>query len=408
MLLKRLCLMPVSRPGKPVGCRAWILVAMFHLAMDFSSCETTVQGQRLGQGVGSPRPVARHRTPSARPPWEYKRADLGRFTKWWWLRALHSEPNPPRAKPSDWVGARSKRAVIGCPRCRSEHSASPPSGPPAPGQSVRPPRLGLLRRVRRRSEGPRVGNTVTQTPTCTVNDGEGRVTVMSCAIDWGPTRPDYSSESSILPGEHSPRPSTTTVALLTSTRTAPRSTTTTRATATAMQTTTGAPRTTRLMGLQPGSISTAKPRDTITPRSHREPGEAAGLAVHQIITITVSLIMVVAALITTLVLKNCCAQNGNRRRNNHQRKINHQEESCQNLTDFTATRVPSNMDIFTAYNETLQCSHECVRASMPVYADQGLHQTVYKTTFNGNRISPPERQLIPVPYASEKWYEISC
>lgn len=30
----------------------------------------------------------------------------------------------------------------------------------------------------------------------------------------------------------------------------------------------------------------------------------AGLAVHQIITITVSLIMVIAALITTLVLKN--------------------------------------------------------------------------------------------------------
>lgn len=31
---------------------------------------------------------------------------------------------------------------------------------------------------------------------------------------------------------------------------------------------------------------------------------SAGLAVHQIITITVSLIMVIAALITTLVLKN--------------------------------------------------------------------------------------------------------
>ncbi|GCB68766.1 hypothetical protein scyTo_0005358 [Scyliorhinus torazame] len=82
-----------------------------------------------------------------------------------------------------------------------------------------------------------------------------------------------------------------------------------------------------------------------------------------------------------------CAENGNGHRNSHQRKINQQEESCQNLTDFTAARVPSNLDIFTAYNETLQCSHECVRASMPVYADQGLHQTtVYKTTFNGNRI----------------------
>ncbi|XP_060707898.1 adherens junction-associated protein 1 [Hemiscyllium ocellatum] len=138
-------------------------------------------------------------------------------------------------------------------------------------------------------------------------------------------------------------------------------------------------------------------------------GLLACLAVHQIITITVSLIMVVAALITTLVLKNCCAENGNGHRNSHQRKINQQEESCQNLTDFTAARVPSNLDIFTAYNETLQCSHECVRASMPVYADQALHPTtVYKTTFNGNRTPPPERQLIPVPFVSEKWFEISC
>ncbi|MEE6483697.1 hypothetical protein FKM82_013635 [Ascaphus truei] len=111
-----------------------------------------------------------------------------------------------------------------------------------------------------------------------------------------------------------------------------------------------------------------------------------GLAVHQIITITVSLIMVIAALITTLVLKNCCAQSGNARRNSHQRKINQQEESCQNLTDFTPARVPSNMDIFTAYNETLQCSHECVRTPVPVYTDEALHQTgAYKTTFNGNR-----------------------
>ncbi|XP_069775149.1 adherens junction-associated protein 1-like [Narcine bancroftii] len=148
-----------------------------------------------------------------------------------------------------------------------------------------------------------------------------------------------------------------------------------------------------------------------------------------------------------MVFITSCAQSGNGRRNSNQRKINQQEESCQNLTDFTAARVPSNLDIFTAYNETLQCSHECVRGSMPVYSDQGLHQsTVYKTTFNGNRSQltcqpehlwdlgenwttgeethaptrrthklhtdlrtpPSERQLIPVPFVSEKWFEISC
>uniref|UniRef100_A0A8D2QB36 AJAP1/PANP C-terminal domain-containing protein n=1 Tax=Zonotrichia albicollis TaxID=44394 RepID=A0A8D2QB36_ZONAL len=136
---------------------------------------------------------------------------------------------------------------------------------------------------------------------------------------------------------------------------------------------------------------------------------SAGLAVHQIITITVSLIMVIAALITTLVLKNCCAQSGRPRRNSHQRKLDQQEESCQNLTDFAPARVPSALDIFTAYNETLQCSHECVRTPVPVYAEDTLHSPGdYKTTYNGNRPSSSDRHLIPVAFVSEKWFEISC
>lgn len=89
---------------------------------------------------------------------------------------------------------------------------------------------------------------------------------------------------------------------------------------------------------------------------------------------------------TLTSLSPSCAQSGNPRRNSHQRKTNHQEESCQNLTDFTPARVPSSLDIFTAYNETLQCSHECVRASVPVYTDETLHPAgEYKSTFNGNR-----------------------
>ncbi|KFV79573.1 Adherens junction-associated protein 1, partial [Struthio camelus australis] len=104
-----------------------------------------------------------------------------------------------------------------------------------------------------------------------------------------------------------------------------------------------------------------------------------------------------------------CVQSGNTRRNSHQRKINQQEESCQNLTDFTPARVPSNLDIFTAYNETLQCSHECVRTPVPVYTEEALHSPGdYKTTFNGNRPSSSDRHLIPVAFVSEKWFEISC
>lgn len=89
---------------------------------------------------------------------------------------------------------------------------------------------------------------------------------------------------------------------------------------------------------------------------------------------------------TSTSLSSSCAQSGNTRRNSHQRKITQQEESCQNLTDFTPGRVPSSLDIFTAYNETLQCSHECVRASVPVYTEETLHSTgEFKSTFNGNR-----------------------
>ncbi|NXF84572.1 AJAP1 protein, partial [Eubucco bourcierii] len=164
----------------------------------------------------------------------------------------------------------------------------------------------------------------------------------------------------------------------------------------------------------PGRTSTAEPaaghssggKDARPPRGL---GDSTGLAVHQIITITVSLIMVIAALITTLVLKNCCAQSGRPRRNSHQRKLDQQEESCQNLTDFAPARVPSALDIFTAYNETLQCSHECVRTPVPVYAEEALRSPGdYKTTFNGNRPSSSDRHLIPVAFVSEKWFEISC
>lgn len=87
-----------------------------------------------------------------------------------------------------------------------------------------------------------------------------------------------------------------------------------------------------------------------------------------------------------LLHRPSCAQSGTTRRNSHQRKINQQEESCQNLTDFTPARVPSSLDIFTAYNETLQCSHECVRTPVPVYTEEALHSPGdYKATYNGNR-----------------------
>ncbi|NWI91614.1 AJAP1 protein, partial [Pitta sordida] len=286
----------VHRSGCPLGSHAWILIAMFHLAMDLASCQppATSTGGKL-----SPRPALRHR--------------LSRGSLWGTGSGEElRRPGPP------WTCA--PVPPLQRPRSRQPHlTALLPAGHP-------------LRRTLPRS-----------TP----------------------------STPAPVPGGDVPRSS-------------------------------------------PGRTSTTEPaaghssggKDARPPRGL---GDSTGLAVHQIITITVSLIMVIAALITTLVLKNCCAQSGRPRRNSHQRKLDQQEESCQNLTDFTPARVPSALDIFTAYNETLQCSHECVRTPVPVYAEDTLHSPGdYKTTFNGNRPSSSDRHLIPVAFVSEKWFEISC
>ncbi|XP_072305410.1 adherens junction-associated protein 1 [Eucyclogobius newberryi] len=216
---------------------------------------------------------------------------------------------------------------------------------------------------------------------------EGRTTTVSGFIDWGPTGTDEGPDE---------RNFTTSVS-------APTLSPTTSATPRHPH------RTVTVVTQEPKHHSTTRaPATGETVKPAKPYGDTPGLAVHQIITITVSLIMVIAALITTLVLKNCCAQSGNSRHNSHQRKIHQQEESCQNLTDFTPARVPSKVDIFTAY-DSLQCSHECLRGGVPIYTDEMIQQTpVYKSAYNGNRPSPTERQLIPVAFVSEKWFEISC
>ncbi|XP_026541394.1 adherens junction-associated protein 1 [Notechis scutatus] len=243
-----------------------------------------------------------------------------------------------------------------------------------------------------------------------------RPTMETEVIVWGSTSPLEALETSTIPGIYN-GPATSVLERVTSSMT---TTTTVSTTTTAASTTDqskglgpglGSPKNPPISTLLPPSTSrgSRKKAEGPPPAPPKLPGDTSGLALHQIITITVSLIMVIAALITTLVLKNCCAQRGNARRSGHQRKIKQQEESCQNLTDFTPARVPSNLDIFTAYNETLQCSHECVRSPVPMYAEEAmLSPGDYKTSFNGNRGSSSDRHLIPVAFVSEKWFEISC
>ncbi|XP_062821793.1 adherens junction-associated protein 1 isoform X4 [Anolis carolinensis] len=401
-----------NRSGHPVRSHAWILIAMFRLAMDFTSCDS------LGQGHRPPwlqRPAPRHGWPHG-PLWSLRPGQQAR-----------NYPFPSAERPG---GQPSKTY-----HSKRLHKAADllwKSGRP---ERLPPARWGAFLLASGRTDSLKRRRRYLR--------AIGKPTVEPEVIVWGSTSPLDPLESSTFPGIYG----STTVSVLQRTT---RTTTTTATTSTTTFTTAAAtPTTVQPKGPgpgfgtprnNPGGLSTMGPpatsdgnRKEVDAPPPKMPGDNSGLAVHQIITITVSLIMVIAALITTLVLKNCCAQSGNTRRNGHQRKINQQEESCQNLTDFTPARVPSNLDIFTAYNETLQCSHECVRTPVPVYTEETiLSPGDYKASFNGSRPSwaclavchvrgasqvdfsaccrpsSSDRHLIPVAFVSEKWFEISC
>ncbi|XP_075762390.1 adherens junction-associated protein 1 isoform X1 [Pelodiscus sinensis] len=392
--------LPASRSGCPVGSHAWILIAMFQLAMDFTICESVAQGQgfRLFQ-----RPSHWHRL-SHSPLWSFKNGQQLRIPGPFW-NPVSSHPERSHGQVQTYNSKRPHKATdrlagLLYKSMPPKHSApAKPAPSPADGSSRRTEQQTHLKRGKRHLRGS------------SLDHRDGRPTTVPEVIVWGPTGEEDSVETSTFPGNYD---TTTTSALQTRTTTVATTTTTTSTTVQSKGFTASPVPGVNTHKNNPGRISTTEPYTSHKSngkqaRPPKIPGETSGLAVHQIITITVSLIMVIAALITTLVLKNCCVQSGNTRRNSHQRKINQQEESCQNLTDFTPARVPSNLDIFTAYNETLQCSHECVRTPMPVYTEEMLHSPGdYKTTFNGNRPSSSDRHLIPVAFVSEKWFEISC
>nr|XP_008541158.1 PREDICTED: adherens junction-associated protein 1 [Equus przewalskii] len=367
--------MCIRWPGCSLGSHAWILIAMFQLAMDLPT-------SRVPAPAWSPRPPRVERGHGQLQSPRAKRAHRPRE------QVATLVPKGGLAKPP--AAAKSSPALSS-----SSSSAASPAGSGATTDQQ-----ALLRRGKRHLQGPGVNSF----------DFRGsRPTTETEFIAWGPTGEEEALESNTFPGFYGPTTVSTFQTRKTTVATTTTTTTATTATSMTLQTK-GVTEPLDPRNRIPVGFSTTEP--STSPSKDKPPrilGETSGLAVHQIITITVSLIMVIAALITTLVLKNCCAQSGNTRRNSHQRKINQQEESCQNLTDFTPARVPSSLDIFTAYNETLQCSHECVRASVPVYTDETLHPTgEYKSTFNGNRPSSSDRHLIPVAFVSEKWFEISC
>ncbi|KAJ8016669.1 hypothetical protein DPEC_G00009640 [Dallia pectoralis] len=379
--------MSAVRPGSCLGCRVWIFLAITHLTLDFSLCSP------LGQGMGFkliPKPVSRPR-PRSSPFWDTPSMHHWRTVSPLVRRLLNPvSPTDSRGGPGpNASGIKYRRPAHKgkpCEECQLKYASTEAEDFADVGLSrgSKTDMVRLLLRVRRQLKWD--------------NDNksqDGRTTTVAGFIDWGPT----GTEDNVDDSEG---------------KTAMNSTLSTKAlTTTVATTTTKSPQRTFAVMTTPNPRRSTTTKASIslgdTVKPPKPYGDTPGLAVHQIITITVSLIMVIAALITTLVLKNCCAQSGNGRHSSHQRKIHQQEESCQNLTDFTPARVPSKVDIFTAYNDSLQCSHECVRTAVPIYTDEMIQQTpIYKTTYNGNRPSPTERQLIPVAFVSEKWFEISC
>ncbi|XP_018419584.1 PREDICTED: adherens junction-associated protein 1 isoform X1 [Nanorana parkeri] len=387
------------RSGPPIGSHAWILIAIFQLAMDFIICES-----------GSPstayrylqRPSLEHRIQNT-ALWNPKGRPKPRSQKYFWSPFTNLQQGGGSQLESQHLNLYHKDFD-------SSFSRNVPLQYSTGAKTLRSTQgLRDLLKITHLKRGKRQLQRRSWNNLRPFLDLESQPTTMSEFILWGPTGDDDFVESSTIPGIYETTRTSTTPARTTLVGT---TTSTTSSTTTQSKDLTSQNPVVHRGKKTPGRISTTEPYpgNGKAARPPRIPNDTSGLAVHQIITITVSLIMVIAALITTLVLKNCCAQSGNARRNSHQRKINQQEESCQNLTDFTPARVPSNIDIFTAYNETLQCSHECVRTPVPVYAtEETLHQTTaYKTAFNGNRPTSSDRHLIPVAFVSEKWFEISC
>ncbi|KAE8593199.1 hypothetical protein XENTR_v10019027 [Xenopus tropicalis] len=361
----------ISLSGPPLGSHAWILIAIFQLAMDFIICESESPGKAY-KHLQRPSLVRRVHKVALWSPTELLKL---RNQKHFWNPINNEHPVLPIERKHYKTYHEnlffSRNVPLKYSTMKNSHYSSQ--------QIKHTVKTTNLNRSKRQLQSRSWDNLKR------FLDSGSQPTTVSEFILWGPTGDD-DVESSTFPGIYETTRTSTVHARTTLLET---TTTTTASTTTNVKVTTLQNPGIHNGKKSPGRISTTDPNpgNGKTARPPRIPNDTSGLAVHQIITITVSLIMVIAALITTLVLKNCCAQSGNARRNSHQRKINQQEESCQNLTDFTPASVPSNMDIFTAYNETLHCSHECIRTPVPVYTDEALHQTgAFKTTFNGNRI----------------------
>ncbi|XP_008585459.1 PREDICTED: adherens junction-associated protein 1-like [Galeopterus variegatus] len=212
--------MSVRWPGCHLGSHAWILIAMFQLAMDFPACKSLGPGPEFRL---LPRPP--HRPPRL---WSLKSGQQARVPVPVW------SPRPPRAerlhgqmqalwarrahRPRDQVAALGPKAGLARPPAAAKSSpslaaASSPSSPLSSGATEQT----LLRRGRRHLQGAGFSS---------FDFRGGRPTTETEFIAWGPTGDEEILETNTFPGAYGP----TTVSILQTRKTTVAATTTTMAT----------------------------------------------------------------------------------------------------------------------------------------------------------------------------------
>lgn len=222
--------MSICWPGCSLGSHAWILIAMFQLAMDLPSCES------LGPGPDF-RLLPR---PPQRPPrlWSLKSGQAARIPVPVWsprparVERSHGQVPSPRAKrahrPRDQVAALVPRGGLAKPPAAAKSSPSLGSSSSAPsataGSGATTDQQALLGRGKRHLQGAGFHGF----------DFRGsRPTTETEFIAWGPTGEEEAPESNTFPGLYGPTTASisqtrkTTVATATTTATALTATSTT-------------------------------------------------------------------------------------------------------------------------------------------------------------------------------------
>ncbi|MBW02677.1 Adherens junction-associated protein 1, partial [Eschrichtius robustus] len=190
-------------PGCSLGSHAWILIAMFQLALDLPACESLGPGPEFRLLPRLP-----HRPPRV---WSFKSGQPARVPAPVWsprpprLERGHSHGQmlSPRARrahrPRDQVAALGPKAGLAKPPAAAKSSpslgSSSSSSSSAGGSGAPTDQQALLRRGKRHLQGPAFNSF----------DFRGsRPTTETEFIAWGPTGEEEAPESNTFPGVYGP------------------------------------------------------------------------------------------------------------------------------------------------------------------------------------------------------------